>query len=123
MNILEEFKELVKNTLSGISLLLVFAFFFFLFGLKEVVIWGGSFILAVPSENSFSVLVFRKIQLDLLPSDVHLIVTNPLSAFISQVELSLLLAFLITFPYLLYKITGYLTPALFQHEQKIALKA
>lgn len=123
MTILEETKKFFKNILYCIYSLLGFSFFFFLFGLKEVMIFGKDYLLPLPSQNSFSVAVFKKIQYDLLPPDVHLVVTNPMSAFVSQILLSLLLAFIITFPFFLYKIIKYLTPALFQNEKKLIFQS
>jgi sec-independent protein translocase protein TatC len=123
MTILEELKKFIKNILYWVYSFLGFSILFFSFGLKNVVLFGRNFILPLPTENSFSVIIFNKIQTDLLPSGVHLIVTNPLSGFVSQVLLSLLLALIITFPFLLYRIIRYLSPALFEHEKKAILKA
>ncbi|MBP9715210.1 MAG: twin-arginine translocase subunit TatC [Candidatus Pacebacteria bacterium] len=108
MTILEEFKEFIKHILSSIYLMLIFSFLFFIVPIKD--------------GYSFTVLVFRQMEFDFLPSGVALIVTNPMSAFVSQVMISLLLAFIITFPFFLFKIIKYLTPALFAHEKKIILK-
>jgi len=107
MTILEELKEFLKSILYWIYSLVAFSFLFFLF----------------PSENSFAVQVFQIIKRNLLPPDVTLVVTNPTSAFVSQVLISLLLAFLITFPFFLYKIIQYLSPALFKHERKLILQS
>ena len=103
MTILEEVKEFFKGILYWVYFLFGFSFFFFLSG--------------------FSVQVFKRIQFDLLPKDVHLVVTNPMSAFVSQIQLSLLLAFVITFPFFLYQIIKYLTPALFKHEKKLIFQS
>lgn len=103
MTILEEIKNFLKSILYWIYSLFGFSFFFFTSG--------------------FSVQVFQKIQSDLLPPDVHLVVTNPMSAFVSQILLSLLLAFIITFPLFLYKIMQYLSPALFKHEKKLIFQS
>jgi sec-independent protein translocase protein TatC len=56
-----------------------------------------------------------------LPTGVQLIVTNPLAAFLSQVIISVFSAFILTFPFFLYKIVSYLFPALFDKEKKILL--
>lgn len=107
MKILEELREFFKNILNWVYVFIGFSFSFFLF----------------PLSDSLSVQVFRKIQLDLLPQGVQLIVTNPMSAFISQMLLAVLLAFVITFPFLLYKIIKYLAPALFKHERKLIFQS
>src|SRR3989344_4111715 len=118
MAFLEELKIFSKHILHRIYFLIGFSFFFFGFGLKEVAVFGKDLFLPLPAENSFSVLVFNKIRLDLLPQDVQLVVTNPMSAFVSQILLSILLSFLLTVPFLIYKIITYLHPALFLHERK-----
>jgi len=107
MSFFKEFKEFIKSILSWVYLLLGFSFFFFTFGLKEIEILGKNLILPLPTLYSFSSQIFRKIQQDLLPNGVQLIVTNPLSAFLAQVLFSLLLAFIITSPFFLYKTIFY----------------
>jgi sec-independent protein translocase protein TatC len=122
MSFFKEFKEFIKSILSWVCFLLGFSFFFFLFGLKEIEILGKNIFLPLPTLQSFSSQIFRKIQQDLLPSGVQLIVTNPLSAFLAQVLISLLLAFIITSPFFLYKTMKYLSPALFEKEKKVIIR-
>jgi len=122
MSFFKEFKEFIKSILSWVYLLLGFSFFFFAFGLKEIEILGKNLILPLPTLYSFSSQIFRKIQQDLLPNGVQLIVTNPLSAFLAQVLVSLLLAFIITSPFFLYKTMKYLLPALFEKEKKAIIR-
>ena len=64
------------------------------------------------------VLVFHSLKSYLLPTGVELIVTDPLSGFLAQVIVSLALAFIVSFPILLYEIINYLTPALLHKERK-----
>lgn len=121
MTLLSELKIFVKNILYWIFSFVGFSFFFFLFGLKKIVVFGKSYFLPLPSENSFSVQIFNKIRQDLLPSGVQLVTTNPMSAFISQILLSMLLGFLLTTPLFIYKIIRYLRPALLLRERKAVL--
>ncbi|OGY30874.1 MAG: hypothetical protein A3C02_01770 [Candidatus Andersenbacteria bacterium RIFCSPHIGHO2_02_FULL_45_11] len=121
MTLLQELTIFFKHILHWIYYLVGFSFFFFSFGLQEVVFFRKSYSLPLPSTNSFSVQIFNKIRQDLLPPDVPLIVTNPISAFLAQLMLSVLLAFLLTIPLLLYKIILYLRPALLPHESKAVL--
>ncbi|MCX6751588.1 MAG: twin-arginine translocase subunit TatC [Candidatus Nomurabacteria bacterium] len=123
MTILDELKKFFKNIMYWVFSFLGFSILFFSFGLKNVVLFGKNLILPLPAENSFSVIIFNKIQTDLLPPNVHLVVTDFLSGFTAQIILSLLLAFIITFPFLLYRVIKYLSPALFEHEKKAILKA
>ncbi len=64
------------------------------------------------------IVLFNNIQHNLLPPGVRLIVTNPLSAFLTQIEIGLLLGFVAALPLLLYKIIIFLSPALFPKEKK-----
>ncbi len=139
MTLLEEFKIFVKNILHWIYLFIGSSFFFFLFGLKEVMIFGRNIFVPLPTKDAFSLLfgknfhssffsehsltiqVFNKITRDLLPSNVQLIATNPMSAFISQIYLSVLLGFLLTIPFFIYKIIVYLHPALLPREKKAVI--
>lgn len=121
MGLIEEIKEFVKGILSWIYVFVGFLFFFFSFGLKEIEILGKSLWFPLPTAHSFSSQFFKLIQERLLPSGVQLIVTNPLSAFLAQIMASLLLSFVLTLPFLLYKIMKYLLPALFKKEKKIIL--
>src|SRR3990167_4976447 len=98
MTLFEELKIFIKNILHWIYSFVGFSFFFFIFGLKKVVIWGKDYFLPLPTEISFSVQVFNKIRSDLLPLNVQLVVTNPMSAFVSQMLLSILLSFLFSNP-------------------------
>lgn len=101
--ILNEFNVIIKNIFPWIAVFFVFFLLFFSFGLSSK--------------------FFVRIQHDLLPKEMQLIVTNPLNALLIQIEISLFLAFLISLPYLLYKIIAYLSPALYKHEKKTIIKA
>ncbi|MFC1612627.1 twin-arginine translocase subunit TatC, partial [Patescibacteria group bacterium] len=121
MTILDELKLFIKHISYWIFAFLGFSAFFFMFGLKKIVILGQSFLLPLPTDISFSVIVFNKMSQNLLPQGVELITTNPMSAFVSQILVAMLLSFLLTTPLFLYKIIIYLRPALFIHERKAVL--
>jgi sec-independent protein translocase protein TatC len=97
--------------------------FFFVFGMHELIIFEKHYFLPTPYGDSLSVQVFNKVRQDLLPASVELMVTNPMSAFVSQVSFSLLLAFLVMIPFFIYKIILYLQPALHPQEKKALLWA
>lgn len=103
MRMLNEFNAIIKSIFPWIILFLVSFTIFFSTGLS------GKF--------------FEIIHRDLLPKEMQLIVTNPLNALLIQLEISLFMAFLISLPYLLYKIITYLSPALYKHEKKTIIKA
>jgi sec-independent protein translocase protein TatC len=121
MDLLKELKIFAKHIFYWVISFVGFSTFFFLFGLKKIVIFGQELFLLLPSENSFTVQVFNKIRADLLPPDVKLLATNPISAFVAQILLSMLLSFLLTIPFFIYKIILYLRPALYPYERKAVI--
>jgi len=135
MAFLNELQTFGKRILSWIYLFLAAFGFFFAFGIKKIIINFqlpifnqfsiSNFQLPIPwpSYNSISALFFKKIQADLLIKEMELITTNPLDALWVQIGISLFLAFIITLPFLLYKIAGFLSPALHKKEKRTILKA
>ncbi|MCX6702802.1 MAG: hypothetical protein NTW60_02965, partial [Candidatus Wolfebacteria bacterium] len=96
MTLLGELRIFVKHILYWIYSLVGFSLFFLLFGFHWVSIYGKNFILQIFSENSFSVQVFHVIKNSFLPSGVQLIVTNPWSGFVAQLEIAIILAYIVT---------------------------
>jgi|SRR3989344_503409 len=123
MTLLEELKLFIKSILHWIYALIGFSFFFFLFGLRTVTIYGKDVMLPLVGGDSFAVQFFKIMQNDFMPSGVALIVTSPMSGFITQVELAMTLAFIVVSPLFLYRIMKYLSPALFEHEKKAIFKS
>ena len=121
MDFLKELKIFAKHIFYWIISFAGFSIFFFGFGLKKIVIFGQEVFLFLPSENSFTAQAFNMIRADLLPPDVKLLATNPMSAFVAQILLSMLLSFLLTTPFFIYKIILYLRPALFPHERRAVI--
>lgn len=122
MKFLKELEELKRSFLPLLFLVLVLSLFFFAFGPREIDFSGTKLFLPWPTFRSFSVLVFDRIQGDLVPAEVELIVTNPLSAFLTQVIISLFLSSFIILPFFLYRLIKYLSPALSQTEKKKNIK-
>lgn len=98
MTILKELDEIRKTIFPWIVLLFILFILFF--------------------SSDVSSKFFKKIQHDLLPKEMQLVVTNPLNALLVQIQISLFLALLFSLPYLLYKIIAYISPALHKHEKK-----
>lgn len=72
-----------------------------------------------PAIDSISLSIFNKIQHDLLPKDIKILITDPLHALLVQIDISLFFAFLISLPVLLYQTTNYLAPALRKNEKRV----
>ena len=119
---LNEVKMFVRNFTEWIILLLIFSFFFFSFGMKEIIVMGKTLILPLPTNPSFATELFNYMTADLIPKGVTLIVTNPFTAFIVQIKIAFLLAFIFTLPFLLYRLIQYFSPALYVHERLSVLK-
>jgi sec-independent protein translocase protein TatC len=119
---LNEAKLFIRNFTEWAILLLIFTAFFFSFGLKEIVVLGKSLVLPLPVGISFSAQFFNYMTSDLIPQGVTLIVTNPLAAFIAQIKIALLLSFMFTLPFFLYRLIQYFSPALYLKEKFTILK-
>ncbi len=63
-----------------------------------------------------------RIQNDLLPEGIRLIVISPLEAIWAQIEVSLLVAFVVALPYIIYEIMKFLKPALKGSENSFLMK-
>jgi sec-independent protein translocase protein TatC len=123
MTLLEELKKFIKHIFYWIFTFAGFTLLFFIFGLKKISFLGKNFFLPLPAENSFSAQIFKIIQRDFLPAGVSLIVTNPWSGFVVQLEMAMILAFLLTSPFFIYEIVKYVSPALLKREKKAILKS
>ena len=123
MTLLQELKIFIKNIAPWLYSLIGFSIFFSIFGLHKVAIYGRVFALPLFSGDSFAVQAFKIIARDFLPPGVQLIVTNPWSGFTAQLEIAVILAFIATLPFLLYKIIKYCSPALFEHEKRAILRS
>ena len=73
----------------------------------------------VPSIDSVSLLIFNKIQHDLLPPNIKILITDPLHAVLVQIDISFFFAFMISLPILIYRTVFYLSPALHQNEKRM----
>lgn len=119
---IEEIKIFTRNLTEWLLLLFAFTLFFFSFGIKQATVMGKNILFPFPTESSFAAQFFNYMTTDLIPQGVTLIVTNPLSAFVVQIKIALLLAFIFTLPFLLYRLIQYFSPALFTSEKMSVLK-
>ena len=76
----------------------------------------------VGTTDSMSAQVFAHMKHDLLPGSVRLMVVDPVSPFVVDLEISIILALLALSPFLLWATMGYLFSALHAHERRLLLK-
>lgn len=119
MNFINELKLLFSTITDWLILFVVFAFFFFGFNVGEVALFGHSFPFVLPSANSFAIEIFKMMVDDLSPAAVPLIVTGPMTAFIAQAKIALLLALIFTFPLLCHRLIRFIAPALYARERAL----
>ncbi len=122
MNLFEEIKEFFKSFLLWVYFFLGFTLFFLSFNLKEIAFLGSRIFLPLPSFYSFSVQIFNYLEESLLPAEVNIVVLDPLNAFLAEVMLSFLLAFVITFPLFIYQFIRFISPGLYGKEKKRILQ-
>lgn len=119
MSALQEIREIKNIIVSSFLVLFGCTVFFFVFGIREANVFGHNLKFPFPDTGtSMALQVFMRMKEDLVPDSVQLIVTSPTTGFASQVSIAFLLASFLAFPYLLYRILFYLTPALRAVERK-----
>jgi sec-independent protein translocase protein TatC len=118
---LEEIKKFRDLVITWLVLFLFGGVFFFFFGMSTVSIFGKTIQLPLLTENSFSIEFFKMMKTDILPSSVTLVATGPLSALNTQTAIAFLLSFFVTFPYLIYRLVKYISPALYGNERRALL--
>lgn len=94
------------------------AVFFFSFGMVDISVGGRVAAIPLPTTDSFSTVLLTEILHDTVPEGVALIVTGPLTAFVAQVKVALLLAFAGALPFILFQLISYLRPALYGREAR-----
>ena len=122
MDLLAELKELKKVFLPWILIWIGLSFFFFGFGIQQTEIFGKTIYYPHPSLHSISAYFLETAKQNLLTEEIKIVTLNPLNAFLSLIIISLLLALIISFPFFLYKLIRYLSPALDQKEKKAIFK-
>ncbi len=123
MNLFEELKAFSKKTLHWIYWTCGLSVFFLSFGLQRVLIHGKSFVLPWFSGDNFAVQIFKIIQHNFLPPGVFIIVTNPVSGFMAQLEIAMMLSLIVILPFFISKVTRYVSPALYDYEKKAIFKS
>ena len=88
--------------------------FVFTFRLESASPWLG-----IDPYDNLASQVYRRMVADLVPDDVQLVVLRPTDGFVAVFEVALGLAVLVTLPYLLLQLAGFVAPALRNRERRL----
>ncbi len=131
MSLPHEFDILKHKIFICLLLFIIASFFLFFFAVKityiDIPFIGitlpipSFFLTLIPTKDTISMQFLTKIQNDLLPAKIELIIINPLNVVIAQICISLFLGFISVFPLILYQFISYLSPALKKKERKMII--
>jgi sec-independent protein translocase protein TatC len=65
--------------------------------------------------------LLAKPMLDVLPKGAHMIVTDVTGSFFVPIKVTLMAAFVVALPVVIYQIWAFIAPGLYQHEKKLIL--
>lgn len=121
MNFIEEAQFLLKSFYYWLMFFIIVAVFLFVCGPYTVSVQKITFSVPIFTTDNYISYVFRYIQEITLGDTDRIFSLTPLSGFTSQVSLSFLISFILTFPILLLSLFDYLWPALFKREKKFLM--
>lgn len=101
----------------ALSVILLFAF-----GVGTIRIGPRDVPMLFPTIHSLSAVLLMKVQADILPSYVKLVVTDPVDAMMAQIGISFFLAFSLCLPILLWQLFSYISPGLYTRERGILFR-
>lgn len=114
----QEFIELKRAIVSSVAaLFLVFAGLLSL-SLEEKMLFGATIPIPVFGTPTLATQIFLSAKDTLVPAGIPVVALGPVSAFVAPITMALLVALLITFPFMLYRFTCFLRPALHAAERR-----
>ena len=123
MSFLEHVDELRIRLLRIMATVVVISLFAFLFGIERFRYGETMFYLPYPNAfDNIAGLLIKRVQSDMLPEHVKLIVTSPGQAIIAQLYVSIFLGILLGMPVIVHQICGFVNPALYPHERESFLR-
>lgn len=124
MRLLDHLRELqsrLRVVMLAVALLMVGLF---TFALVPARVAGLELAVPVPSlTDNIAAQTFRLVAQQFVPAGVELVVVDPISGALVQVEVALFLALLVASPLVGYEAGTFLMPALLAHERKLLLRA
>jgi len=116
---LSELKTLAYLFRDWLILLLVATIFFFSVGTHTIGVYGHALTLPWFEGPSLSAKLLTALAESLVPAGVSLVVTTPLAAFVAQVKIALLLAFIAILPIGITQLVRYFGPAMYARERRV----
>lgn len=83
--------------------------------LKTVIVVGVAFIALFP----FAKEIYNWLAAPLIDQGQEMLIIGPVAPFLVPMKLTLLVAFLITLPYLFYQLWSFVAPGLYKHEKRL----
>jgi len=116
---LEHVDELRSRLLRIIATIIAITLFSFLFGVRTIELGGRTIPIPFPDpfENIAS-FVIKRIESDMLPGHVRLIVTSPSQAILAQFQVSIFLGVILGMPVIVHQISAFVLPGLYHHERR-----
>ncbi len=123
MGLLEHIDELRARLVRILISVAAITLFTFIFGIEEFNFSNFKIYLPFPNiYNNISAQFITKVQHDLLPSYVRLIVTSPSQAIFAQFSTSLFLGVILSMPIIVHQIGKFVSPALYPKEKRMILR-
>jgi sec-independent protein translocase protein TatC len=113
----EELRSVGRLLLSWTTTFVLSVIFLCSFGVHITTFLGVQVPIFRPESPSIASLFFLKVKQDLLPQGVDLISISPISVFLVQIKIAALGGLILLFPFYLYSLIRYLSPALHYKEK------
>jgi len=123
MGFLEHLWELRRRIIRCLIFFFAIFLFTFVMGPKKFTFLGREIPIVYPSSESFSSLFIEKFLLKLAPENVIVVQMRPQEAIISQIYVSMVLAFILGFPLYSLEMWKFVSPALTPEEKKYLAKS
>jgi len=123
LTFLEHIDELRARLIRIIATVIGIALFTFLFGIQKFEYRGTILYMPYPDPfDNIAGILIRRVQSDMLPEHVKLIVTSPGQAIIAQLHVSIFLGVLLGMPIIVHQIGAFVNPALYPHEKRSMMR-
>lgn len=120
MTILQHLEELRQRTFKILWVIMPLFLFYMTFTIRVEEFLGLPFPYPWPDfYNAISVMVVRGLMDNLLPDFVQRVQLNPWEAILVQFKVSLFLAVLTAMPWMVFQLTRFVAPGLYQRERRI----